>query len=92
MTGVTNLLGIAQVDADYQLQELKKDYKELEMKERGYKKRLGDLRIDFMKHMEQYASTYSPHRIISRHYVLQADLAPLLSLSLFLSNAEFRTI
>lgn len=92
MTGVTNLLGIAQVDADYELQELKKDYKELEMKGRGYNKRLGDLRIDFMKHMEQYASTYSPNHIISRHYVLQADLAPLLSLSLFLSNAEFRTI
>ncbi|XP_058224074.1 structural maintenance of chromosomes protein 4-like isoform X2 [Rhododendron vialii] len=46
-------LRASEVDADYELQELKKDYKELEMKGRGYKKRLGDLRIDFMKHMEQ---------------------------------------
>ncbi|KAG5540030.1 hypothetical protein RHGRI_020310 [Rhododendron griersonianum] len=46
-------LRASEVDADYELQELKKDYKELEMKGRGYNKRLGDLRIDFMKHMEQ---------------------------------------
>ncbi|KAI8546741.1 hypothetical protein RHMOL_Rhmol07G0143200 [Rhododendron molle] len=46
-------LRASEVDADYELQELKKDYKELEMKGRGYGKKLGDLRIDFMKHMEQ---------------------------------------
>ncbi|XP_057486877.1 uncharacterized protein LOC130772975 [Actinidia eriantha] len=46
------------VDADYKLQDLKKPYKELEMKGKGYKGRLDDLHIAFLKHMEQYASIY----------------------------------
>ena len=56
VSGVINLFGIAQVDVDYKLQDMKKAYKELEMKEKGYKKMLDDLHIAFLKHMEQYAS------------------------------------
>ena len=58
MAGIINLFGIVQVDADYKLQDMKKAYKELEMKGKGYKKRLDDLHIAFLKHMEQYAAIY----------------------------------
>lgn len=51
--GVTYLLVLPQVDADYKLQDLKKAYKELEMKEKGYKRRLVDLHIALSNHMEQ---------------------------------------
>lgn len=33
---------------------MKKQYKELELKGKGYKKRLDDLEIALTKHMEQY--------------------------------------
>lgn len=33
---------------------MKKKYNELEMKEKGYKKKLNDLQIALTKHMEQY--------------------------------------
>ena len=33
---------------------MKKQYKELELKGKGYKKRLDDLEIALIKHMEQY--------------------------------------
>ncbi|PSS30465.1 Structural maintenance of chromosomes protein [Actinidia chinensis var. chinensis] len=46
-------LRASEVDADYKLQDMKKAYKELEMKGKGYKKRLDDLHIAFLKHMEQ---------------------------------------
>lgn len=51
-------LVVAQVDADFKLKDMKKLYKELEMKAKGYKKRLGDLQISVMKHIEQYGSAY----------------------------------
>ncbi|GAV58095.1 SMC_N domain-containing protein/SMC_hinge domain-containing protein [Cephalotus follicularis] len=46
-------LRASEVDADYKLQDMRKLYKELEMKGKGYKKRLDDLRISLSKHMEQ---------------------------------------
>ncbi|KAL6960771.1 Structural maintenance of chromosomes protein 4 [Sarracenia purpurea var. burkii] len=46
-------LRTSEVDADYKLQDMKKTFKELEMKGKGYKKRLDDLHIAFLKHMEQ---------------------------------------
>ncbi len=45
---------MAQVDAEYKLQEMKKAYKELELKGKGYKKRLDNLQAALIKHMEQY--------------------------------------
>ncbi|KAL4568471.1 hypothetical protein LXL04_024084 [Taraxacum kok-saghyz] len=46
-------LRTAEVDADYKLQDMKKMMKELEMKEKGYKKKLDDLNNSLSKHMEQ---------------------------------------
>lgn len=46
-------LRASEVDADYKLQDLKKNYKELEMKAKGYKKKLDDLHNALSKHMEQ---------------------------------------
>ncbi|CDP02233.1 unnamed protein product [Coffea canephora] len=46
-------LRASEVDAEYKLQDMKKIYKELEMKGKGYKKRLDDLHISLTKHMEQ---------------------------------------
>jgi len=45
---------IFQVDADFKLKDMKKAYKELEMKGKGYKKRLDELQTDIHKHLEQY--------------------------------------
>lgn len=42
-----------QVDADYKLQDMKKVYKDLELKGKGYKKKLDDLHIALSKHIEQ---------------------------------------
>lgn len=55
-------LVIFQIDADYKLQDMKKLYKELEMKGRGYKKKLDDLQVALLKHMEQYALLYGTIR------------------------------
>lgn len=44
---------LAQVDADYKLQDTKKAFKELEMKGKGFKKRLDDLHVAIVKHLEQ---------------------------------------
>lgn len=44
---------MVQVDADYKLQDMKKAYKELDIKGKGYKKKLDDLQIALKKHMEQ---------------------------------------
>lgn len=49
---------ITQVDAEFKFQEMKKMYKELEIKGNGYKKRLDDLEIALQKHMEQYVSLW----------------------------------
>ncbi|CAL5325060.1 hypothetical protein CsSME_00004234 [Camellia sinensis var. sinensis] len=46
-------LRASEVDADYKLQDMKKAYKELDMKGKGYKKRLDDLHMASLKHMEQ---------------------------------------
>ncbi|XP_059670338.1 structural maintenance of chromosomes protein 4-like [Cornus florida] len=46
-------LRASEVDADYKLQDLKKVCKELEMKGKGYKKRLDDMHVALSKHMEQ---------------------------------------
>lgn len=49
---------ISQVDAEFKFQEMKKMHKELDMKGKGYKKRLDDLEIALKKHMEQYVSLW----------------------------------
>ncbi|KAG8482611.1 hypothetical protein CXB51_024368 [Gossypium anomalum] len=46
-------LRASEVDADFKLQDMKKMYKELEMKGKGYKKKLNDLEISLQKHLEQ---------------------------------------
>lgn len=56
ITGTSNYHPvIAQVDADYRLQDMKKSYKELELKGKAYKKKLDDLQNALLHHMEQYA-------------------------------------
>lgn len=45
---------IFQVDADFKLKDMKRAYKELEMKGKGYKKRLDELQTAVKKHLEQY--------------------------------------
>lgn len=47
------MLVLTQIEADYKLQDLKRAYKELEMRGKGYKKRLDDLQITLLKHLEQ---------------------------------------
>lgn len=42
------------VDADYKLKDMKKLYNELELKGKGYKKKLDVLKNALTKHMEQY--------------------------------------
>lgn len=44
---------MVQVDADFKLQDVKKACKELDIKGKGYKKKLDDLQITLSKHMEQ---------------------------------------
>ncbi|KAH9676505.1 Structural maintenance of chromosomes protein 4 [Citrus sinensis] len=46
-------LRASEIEADYKLQDLKRSYKELEMRGKGYKKRLDDLQITLLKHLEQ---------------------------------------
>ncbi|KAK9194823.1 hypothetical protein WN944_005530 [Citrus x changshan-huyou] len=46
-------LRASEIEADYKLQDLKRAYKELEMRGKGYKKRLDDLQITLLKHLEQ---------------------------------------
>ncbi|XP_057957164.1 structural maintenance of chromosomes protein 4 isoform X2 [Malania oleifera] len=46
-------LRASEVDADYKLKDLKKLYKELEMKGKGFKKKLDDLQIALTEQMEQ---------------------------------------
>lgn len=45
-----------QVDADFRLQDLKKAHKELELKLKGYRKKLDDLQVSLANHLEQYDS------------------------------------
>ncbi|XVF14265.1 hypothetical protein REPUB_Repub09cG0043700 [Reevesia pubescens] len=46
-------LRASEVDAEFKFQDMKKMYKELEMKGKGYKKKLDDLETSLQKHMEQ---------------------------------------
>ncbi|KAK6155090.1 hypothetical protein DH2020_009338 [Rehmannia glutinosa] len=46
-------LRTSEVDAEYKLQDKKKACKELEIKGKGYKKKLDDLQVALSKHMEQ---------------------------------------
>ena len=46
------------MDTEFKFQDMKKMYKELEMKGKGYKKRLDDLEIALRKHMEQYVYSF----------------------------------
>lgn len=48
-----NLFLVMQVDAEFKLQDMKKMFKELEMKGKGYKKRLDELETSISKHLEQ---------------------------------------
>ena len=61
---------IAQVDADYRLQDMKKSYKELELKGKGYKKKLDDLQNALLHHMEQYADLWLSHLFFLALYFL----------------------
>ncbi|KAL9262973.1 Structural maintenance of chromosomes protein 4-like protein [Drosera capensis] len=49
-------LRASEVDADFKLKDMKKLYKELEMKEKAYKKKFDDLQHSIVKHMEQIRS------------------------------------
>ncbi|XP_052198087.1 structural maintenance of chromosomes protein 4-like [Diospyros lotus] len=46
-------LRASEIDADYKLQDMKKAYKELEMKGKGQKKMLDDLHVALSRHIEQ---------------------------------------
>ncbi|KAJ8749963.1 hypothetical protein K2173_013878 [Erythroxylum novogranatense] len=50
---VVDELRASEVDTDYKLQDMKKSYKELELKGKGYKKKLDDLQTALTHHMEQ---------------------------------------
>ncbi|XP_015583967.1 structural maintenance of chromosomes protein 4 [Ricinus communis] len=50
---IVDELRASEVDADYKLQDMKKCYKELELKGKGYKKKLDDLQNALTHHMEQ---------------------------------------
>jgi len=43
-----------QVDAEYKLQDTKRLAKEWEMKMKTFKKRLDEIQINVVKHMDQY--------------------------------------
>ncbi|GAU42832.1 hypothetical protein TSUD_185900 [Trifolium subterraneum] len=46
-------LRASEVDADFKLKDMKKTYKELEIKGKGYRKRLDELQTALSKHLEQ---------------------------------------
>ncbi|KAJ6683904.1 hypothetical protein OIU85_007587 [Salix viminalis] len=50
---IVDELRASEVDADYRLQDMKKSYKELELKGKAYKKKLDDLQNALLHHMEQ---------------------------------------
>ncbi|KAL6551563.1 Structural maintenance of chromosomes protein 4 [Orobanche gracilis] len=50
---IVDQLRTSEVDAEYKLQDKKKACKELEIKGKGYKKKLDDLQVALLKHMEQ---------------------------------------
>lgn len=62
-------LRATEVDADFKLKDMKKLYKEMEMKGKGYSKKLDDLQNALKKHMEQIAKDSVDHE------KLQATLA-----------------
>ncbi|XP_027358682.1 structural maintenance of chromosomes protein 4 isoform X2 [Abrus precatorius] len=62
-------LRASEVDADFKLKDMKQAYKELEMKGKGYKKRLDELQTAIHKHLEQIQVDLVDHE------KLQATLA-----------------
>ncbi|KAJ1434075.1 Structural maintenance of chromosomes protein [Sesbania bispinosa] len=62
-------LRASEVDADFKLKDMKKAYKELEIKGKGYKKRLDELQTAISKHLEQIQVDLVDHE------KLQATLA-----------------
>ncbi|KAL2499952.1 Structural maintenance of chromosomes protein 4 [Abeliophyllum distichum] len=50
---IVDELRALEVDADYKLQDMKKAFKESEIKGKGYKKKIGELQIALSKHLEQ---------------------------------------
>lgn len=50
---IVDELRASEVDADYKLQDMKKAFKELEIKGKVYKKKIGELQIALSKHLEQ---------------------------------------
>ncbi|KAI9120379.1 hypothetical protein K1719_007412 [Acacia pycnantha] len=62
-------LRASEVDADFKLKDMKREYKEWEMKGKGYKKRLDELQTALQKHLEQI------HVDLVDHEKVQATLA-----------------
>ncbi|GAB2234374.1 hypothetical protein Drorol1_Dr00003624 [Drosera rotundifolia] len=59
-------LRASEVDADFKLKDMKKLYKELEMKEKSYKKKFDDLQRSIVKHMEQIRSDcVDPEKLVA---------------------------
>ncbi|XP_022883355.1 structural maintenance of chromosomes protein 4-like [Olea europaea var. sylvestris] len=50
---IVDELRASEVDVDYKLQDMKKAFKELEIKGKGYKVKSGELQIALSKHLEQ---------------------------------------
>ncbi|XLT40970.1 hypothetical protein HN873_072262 [Arachis hypogaea] len=53
MKKAVDVLRASEVDADFKLKDMKKACKELEMRGKGYKKRLDELQTTISKHLEQ---------------------------------------
>ncbi|KAI5418893.1 structural maintenance of chromosomes protein 4 [Lathyrus oleraceus] len=51
----------SEVDADFKLKDMKKAYKELEIKGKGYRKRLDELQAAVIKHLEQIQKDLVDH-------------------------------
>ncbi|KAF7802987.1 structural maintenance of chromosomes protein 4 [Senna tora] len=54
-------LRASEVDAEFKLKDMKRAYKELEMKGKGYKKRLDELQTALKKHLEQIQEDLVDH-------------------------------
>ncbi|KAL8162614.1 hypothetical protein V2J09_014103 [Rumex salicifolius] len=53
LKGTVDELRTSEVDADFKLKDMRKLYKEFEMKEKAYNKKLADLENSLIQHMEQ---------------------------------------
>lgn len=61
-------LFVSQGNAVFQLQEKKKAFKEQELKGKTYKKKLDDLQIALIKHMEQYVNLRNGLECCTRYF------------------------